>query len=307
LIEYHGDGLVPPELCRLLYQAVPKKDHVPVRFFNRHDVYGEPTRGKRRGYSTPFGVFMHDERPSIGFNLNAVYYNAARYLHPRLAPSTAVWRTLLEVCLHEFGHSATREIADRLNRHEYHAKPWGRVHRYTEQLADGWKDARLLQILRCDPRLGQPRRITGYLGVCIAKRRTLLRQWIFEPGSVEVTRSVRAAYVKEQRCWRAGAQLSAGDVLRELGLKPHMFANAYRVLRRASDGLGVDYTDGAGRRHKLYTWGDVPLLAERIAACGETLFGRSDFLMVPDMPSTPVARDALDIQISEDDLDYIPF
>jgi hypothetical protein len=236
-----------------------------------------------------------------------VYYTAAPQLHPDLAPSTAVWRTLLEVCLHEFGHAATRDAAERLNQHEYNAEPWGRVYRYMEQLADDWKDQRLARILKCDRRLGQPRRITGYLSVRLAESRIRLRELLSEPGNVWNIGSARAAYVKEQRCWRTGGQLSAGDVLRELGLKPHMFANAYRVLRRASDGLGVYYTDSAGRRHKLYTWGDVPLLAERIAACGETLFGRSDFLMVPDMPSTPVARDALDIQTSEDDFDYIPF
>jgi hypothetical protein len=52
------------------------------------------------------------------------------------------------------------------------------------------------------------------------------------------------------------------------------FHNDRRLLRRVSDGVGIDYTDGAGRRHKLYTWGDVPILAERIAACSEELVRR---------------------------------
>ena len=56
----------------------------------------------------------------------------------------------------------------------------------------------------------------------------------------------------------------SGDVLRELGIEPRRFSNAYRVLRRASGGVGVDHLDGAGRRHKLYVWGDVPLLRERM-------------------------------------------
>jgi len=251
---------------------------------------------------------MHVKRPWIGINLNAVYYTATPYLYPRLAASTAVWRTLVEVCLHEFGHAATRDVTERLNRKEYHAQPFGRVYRYIEQLADGWKDVSLAQVLRCDSRLGQPRRITGYLSVRLAERRIRFRESLGEPGNIWNIGSVRAAYFKEQRCWRTGAQLSAGDVLRELGLNPCMFTNAYRVLRRASDGLGVDYTDGAGRRHKLYTWGDVPVLAERIAACSEELVPRrSDYFMVPDAPSIPLVRDALDIQLSEDDFDDIPF
>lgn len=264
MIEYHGDRLVPPELCRLLYNAVPKKDHVPVRFFNRHDAYGELTRGTQREYSTPFGIFMHGKRPWVGINLNALYYVGTSYLHPGLAPSTAVWRTLLDVCLHEFGHSATREITERLNRYEYRAEPSGFVHWYIERLANNWKHQRVAQILKDDARLGQPRRITGYLSVRLAEDRTWTRQRINESGNGQVSGSERALYIKEQRCWKSGAQLTCGDVLHELGLEPRRFTNAYCWLRSASDGVGVDYLDGAGRRHKLYTWGDLPILKRRL-------------------------------------------
>ncbi len=253
MIAIHNDHLVPPELCRLLHQAVPKKHHVPVRFFNRHNVYGEPTRrGHGRWGSKPVGVFVRVRRPWIGIDLSRLY-TFSFDLHRGLASSTAVWRTLLDVCLHEFGHKATRELTDGLNRYEWMANPFGRVYRYKEQLADDWKDQRVAQILRCDPRLGQPRRITGYLSVRLAEQRTRLRQLIFEPSDVQITGSVRAGYVKEQRCWRTGAQLTCGDVLHELGLEPRLYKNAYRMLRRVSDGVGVDYIDGAGRRHKLYT------------------------------------------------------
>ena len=114
MIAFHNHRLVPPELCKLLYQVVPKEHHVPVRFFNRHDAYGEPTGRKApRGYSTPSGVFMFQGRPWIGINLNAVYYTGTPKRHPGLAVSTALWRTLLDVCLHEFGHAATRAVAER--------------------------------------------------------------------------------------------------------------------------------------------------------------------------------------------------
>ena len=275
MIEYHGDRLVPPELCRLLYHAVPKRDHVPVRFFNRHDAFGEPTRGKPRGYYTSFGTYMHVKRPWIGINLNAVYFTATDYLHPRLAASTAVWRTLLDVCLHEFGHGATREIAEQMNRHEYRTK-WGRVYECTEQLAEDWKDVRLERILRCDPRLGQPRRITGYLSALLARRRVGNAKWISQSDEANEYPSVRASYIKEQRCWKAGAQFTSGDVLRELGLEPKRFSNAYRVLRRASEDVGVDYVDGAGRCHRLYLWGDVPLLRKRMQDRLDELVFRPD-------------------------------
>jgi hypothetical protein len=52
------------------------------------------------------------------------------------------------------------------------------------------------------------------------------------------------------------------------------FHNDRRLLRQVSDGVSIDYTDGAGRRHNLYTWGNVPILVERIAACREDLVRR---------------------------------
>jgi hypothetical protein len=35
MIVFHSDQLVPPELCRLLYQTVPEERHAPVIFFNQ--------------------------------------------------------------------------------------------------------------------------------------------------------------------------------------------------------------------------------------------------------------------------------
>ena len=35
MIRYYKANLVPPELCRMLYEVVPKEHHVPVRFHNR--------------------------------------------------------------------------------------------------------------------------------------------------------------------------------------------------------------------------------------------------------------------------------
>jgi hypothetical protein len=110
----------------------------------------------------------------------------------------------------------------------------------------------------------QPRCVTGYLGVRLAEVRTSRKRWIDGFMGRPAHGSLRTAYVKEQRCWKTGAQLTSGDVLRELGLESRLFTNAQRVLRRSSDGVGADYTDGAGRRHKLYTWGDVPVLRKRM-------------------------------------------
>jgi hypothetical protein len=254
MIEFHNDRLVPPELCRILYQAVPKVCHVPVRFHNwrRKDLYGE------RG-SYPLGSMRarkHNvESAYIDINLNPLY-EASWWRHSRYtsAPSSFVWRTLLEVCLHEFGHVATRDLALKMNRHEYKAEyGLGKVYLATERLADEWRDLRVAKILKNNSRLGQPRHMTGYLGARLIRWRKQVKDI---PGC--------RTYIAERRCSWTGAQLTVGDVLRQLGIEPRRYTNVYRILRRVSEGVGVDYVDRAGRHHKLYTWGDVPVLAQRL-------------------------------------------
>ena len=253
MIEFHNDRLVPPELCRILYQAVPKVCHVPVRFHNRRrkDLYGE------RG-SYPLGS-MHGkhkvESAYININLNPLYEASWwRYPHYTSAPSSFVWRTLLEVCLHEFGHVATHDLAHKMNQHEYKAEyGLGKVYLATERLADEWRDLRVAKILKNNSRLGQPRHMTGYLGARLIRWRKQAKE---TSGCFE--------YIAERRCSWTGAQLTAGDLLRQLGIEPRRYTNVYRILRRASEGVGVDYVDRAGRHHKLYTWGDVPVLAQRL-------------------------------------------
>ena len=252
MIRYYKDNLVPQELCCLLYEVVPREHHVPVRFHNRRrkDVHGEIG-------SYPLGSLhsTQGKQPShIDINLNPIYNGALEACsRSAYAPSSSIWRLLLEVCLHEFGHVVTNETSLRMNRHEYHAKyGYGDVYKATERLANEWKDQRIAKILKVNPRLGQPRYISGYLGARLIKWRRAARDL---PECYP--------FIMERRCQMTGGQLIAGDVLRELSVDPGSFTNAYALLRRASEGLGIDYVNGAGRHHKLYTWGDVPRIAER--------------------------------------------
>jgi hypothetical protein len=66
-----------------------------------------------------------------------------------------------------------------------------------------------------------------------------------------------------------GGQLSAGDVLDVLGITTAVYPSAYRLLRTVSDGTGVTYIDRAGRHHKFYVWGDIPLLGTRLVQTGK--------------------------------------
>ncbi len=254
MIRFYKDNLVPPELCYMLYEVVPKKYHVPVRFHNRRrkDLHGESGH-------YPLGSVdrLRNNKPSlIDINLNPIYEEVSWRVvdsSQPIAPSSALWEVLVEVCLHEFGHVATKQAVLKMNHHEYHAEyGYGKVYEVTEQLANDWRDRRIARILKLDPRLGQPRYISGYLGARLIKWGKLVKD---APGYYP--------FIMERRCQMTGGQLTAGDVLRRLNTDPRSYTNAYEILRRASEGIGIDYVDRAGRHHKLYTWGDVPLIAER--------------------------------------------
>ncbi len=50
------------------------------------------------------------------------------------------------------------------------------------------------------------------------------------------------------------------------GIDHHEYPNAYRRRRLAFSDVGNLYVDPRGRHHHLYTWGDVPEVATRLAA-----------------------------------------
>ena len=248
MITFHGDSLVPAELCRLLYLTVPEQLHVPVAFHNR------PTPLVSRGaLATCHGDQIH-------VNLNKVY-NSASWGRTPGALTVRVWRTLLDICYHEFGHVATWDECEVAGA----AYNTDRGYLYAERLADDWKHQRIAMLLERDTRLAQPRALTGYLGLRVAR---LMSDWHRDMTGhrqgVQVAGAVKASFVREVRCRRTGGQLSAGDVLVSLGISPRDHINAYEVLRRASADMGIDYLDAAGRHHKLYTWGDLPLLRHRL-------------------------------------------
>ena len=256
MIEFYKDKVVPPELCLMLCQVVPRKYHLPVRFHNRR-----PKIYEKRGLY-PLGT-LHSKKGArephhVDINLNPLYeYSWCRHHPYTWVPSAFVWRTLVEVCLHEFGHAATNKAALRMNRHEYFAEyGYGRVYKASEQLADEWMERSIARILKVDPRLGQPEHMKGYLGARLAKWRAY--------ASKQKSGREFSAYVKERRSRKTGGQLTAGNVLKELKIDPYFHPNAYEVLREASVGVGVDYTDSAGRYHKLYTWGDLSIVAQRL-------------------------------------------
>jgi hypothetical protein len=245
MITFHNDQLVPPELCRLLSQTVPEEFHVPVIFFNQP----HPWTTSALGLCVRHGELVH-------ICLNPIFNSGISRTPGSFAFS--LWYRLLEVSFHEFGHVAT--VAERagISGRQYRSD-W-RSYFYVEQLAIDWANRKLGELRDHDPRLAQPANLTGYLGARLCKVLRYLNRCS--------EMSVRAIAVKQWRCRQTGAQLAAGDVLAVLELSPWQYANAYAVLRSVSDGIGTVYIDQAGRRHRLYQWGDVPALGTRMVASG---------------------------------------
>jgi hypothetical protein len=82
-------------------------------------------------------------------------------------------------------------------------------------------------------------------------------------------------------------------------------------LRGAASGLRgarMEHTDGAGRRHRLYCWGEVPVLARRLAHRGGELVRRAEPALPPDdRPGTIVFERAGVRSREDDDPSEIPF
>jgi|GEM_PF-3031309 len=242
MIIFHNDKLVPPELCKLLYQTVPEEYHVPVVF-----NVGKHEKGIRG-----MCYWTH-----IVINLHAVFGHWGSYSG---SFATFLWRELLGTCYHEFGHVATEALCADISDQEYEMEYAARFR--VEQLANDWRDRRLSDLMYKDARLGQPMVLTGYMGAYWWRR----LQLIGKNGRGCGEGSSKAEYVKEIRCLKSGGQFTVSDVLNRYGFYPWLYRNARRKLQGVAGDIGVVYEDAAGRKHKLFTYGDLPILEERLKA-----------------------------------------
>lgn len=250
MITFHRDSLVPPELCWLLNQTIPEEYHLPLVFTN-HRSHQVELYGQRVTQTLGSQFERH-----IVINLTPIYHWVT--WHPVGCLSAGLWYTLLSVCYHEFGHTATHQQWAHIDMWQYNKSI--RASSYVEQLASVWATRKMYELVEDDPRLAQPRHLTGYLGARLTKDMARRRSLDQGTGADYVS-------VKEWRCYTTGAQLSAGDVLSLTGLRSsYSPSSRYRVLRELSQGLGIDYIDCAGRKHKLYTWGDLLKLMPRVEA-----------------------------------------
>jgi hypothetical protein len=127
-----------------------------------------------------------------------------------------------------------------VNEEAYKAR--GKEYLYVEWLADPWQQRQFNTLLDFDSRLGQPYGyLTGYLGARVFRH---MKYWqTCDSGSA------KARFVTERRLLKGGGQFTIGRVTHDRCIK--------KLLRSEWSDLGIPYIDAAGRKHKLYTHGDV--------------------------------------------------
>jgi hypothetical protein len=262
MIVFHNDHLAPAGFCDLLYDFIPRELHTPVVFTARGGGSG---KWLAKVHHRPWG---DPARYRVHLRLDRIYWSAT-FRSPTSSIAAELWRMLLHVALHEFGHVATRHQLDEavFTPAAYRAAgPQG--YGYVEKLANDWADMQIDRLLDFDARLAQPSGfLTGYLGARHAK---IMRR---------LPRSSHRL-VAEIRCTQTGGQLTAGHILRNLGVKPtktrrcrecgsHLApryaTRDYVALRAIGPELGIPYSDAIGRKHYLYTWGDLRELKRRYA------------------------------------------
>jgi len=261
MIAFHGTNLVQRELCELLCLTVPEEFHIPVIFTTRrsHDRAISLTSSGEEvyplGYHHPGGT----GGPRIIINLSPIYAAAFMSATALCTGSSdfRVWKALLDTCYHEFGHVATGYESDHVTSSVYERRQ--REYHYVENLAETWAHRKVMELAGRDTRLAQPTVIRGYLGARLCHARDMLFTYVPLSGRA------LAEYVRDRRCYKTRTQLTSGDVLTYLGCQGGCTSGNYRALRRVSREVGTDYWDAAGRHHKLYSFGDLTVLARRLS------------------------------------------
>lgn len=231
MISFHNDHLVSPELCKLLYETIPERIHLPV-------VFVPHTERWRTG-----GSCYWDH---IELYLQGIFHNGFRRCYGSI--DFSLWKQMLYVAYHEFGHLAT------FSRTEYRDNAYEEDRNFkfnVEELADDWANKMLLNLAEHDKRLFQPIRLGPYFDGRMVKAKTTFRKDLPHP------------WLKNYRCFKSGGQFSTGDVAKMCAAGPWSKPNT-RLIRRLADDLSYKYIDRAGRKQLFFAWGDIPEIMRRV-------------------------------------------
>jgi hypothetical protein len=242
MITFHNDYLVPPVLCEILYDTVDESLHRPVIFIpciTNQTFLGE----------------YHDSHIDLYLHGIFNHYWPGEY---------KVWKLLLYIAYHEFGHVATVPLTDHISEEEYRKEEG--AYRFSEQLANDWARKAMLHLAKRDKRLFQPQSLGAYFEWWIVKRKKQLR-------NTSGWNSFKLRLLEEYRKRISGGQLSSREVASIIGVFKYPKSSSDKTKRewrynpdlicKLADDLAYIYTDSAGRRHRYFAYGDLPEIEMR--------------------------------------------
>lgn len=162
------------------------------------------------------------------------------------------WDTLLWVFLHEVGHLEDRRCPAGCSRKKIKEK----AHQYSENFADKFAQQERARLLSLSDTLFEPE----YLGIFEILERKRHCAWCRDKE-----KRFSASTLSHIRSRRVHCQYALSEVVSELfNLFPQQ-PNYRRVRKALQDycerlNLGKVYTDGAGRKHRFFTFGDLEFL-----------------------------------------------
>lgn len=241
MINFYNTRLAPQMLCKLLYDVVPYKFHRPVVF--SYGMRHMPREHKRATGCVCYGI--------VYLNLRSMaFYGRYQYA----SRSAGIWRELLRIGFHEFGHVATEHQWKGVTQKEY--ENCHDTHRLIEQDANKKAKEWILKTLSCNGRLYQP----NFLGVV-----DIVRQRHEQPLREIPRGSYFVERLQSYRCHITGGQLSVGDVVIKLGVHGHEHrGRVIRLIHELADDIARKHVDSAGRSHHFWVWGDLPVIAKRL-------------------------------------------
>jgi hypothetical protein len=163
-MEFYNEKLLPKGLPELLCQVIPQEHYFSTK------VIAYP-RKHRRGVagSVDFNHLINSWVIELYPTIIAFFFCQPHALGFRGTYSFDLWASFLYISLHEIGHMATWEAV--MNVPSYYDE-YGHIqdatlghHFYIERLANKWAEQTIRQIVRVDPRMGQPEGpLGGYPG-----------------------------------------------------------------------------------------------------------------------------------------------
>jgi hypothetical protein len=239
MINFYNEKLAPQMLCKLIHNVVPYRYHHPVIF-----SYGKQHMPNKHERSS--GVLC---RHGIYLNLEAIAFYGGK---GSCSISAGVWREMLRVGFHEFGHLALKHMCLSQCRYDYDWEFRSYIEKQANDKAEEW----LKKVLAYDDRLYQP----DFLGIVDIIRRRHRRPLKEIPrGSYFCER------LKSLRCHRTGGQLSVTDVVANLNIYYHEHKRwAINLIHKLGDDIARKYKDSAGRLHHFWVWGDLSIIANRL-------------------------------------------